>query len=102
MGKDQKHRIPDKGEIDVDFADKFYKGSFGPRAQFSAAAEGDGLLIKLMSPADRREVQIHLHHGLMAEILHSWADSLKEGERMSAEHKKSLKEALREVARSIR
>ena len=64
------HPIADKAEVSVDFPDKAYMGSFGRHSQFDAYADTDSVAIKLVRPGeDRREAVMHLHYGLLAEIL---------------------------------
>ncbi len=77
MKKSSTHPIPDKAEVSIDFPDKFYIGSFPRDAKFEARAEDDGLFIKLTRIGEnRRQVEIHLHHQLLADILSEWAVSL--------------------------
>ncbi len=76
-------------------------GSFGEGAKFEAAAEDDGLMIKLHAHGEKREVQIHLHHHLLAAILENWAVSLKDEPPMSKDHKDRLLEALRHVEKAL-
>ena len=46
---------------------------------FEARAENDGLFIKLLRKGeDRREVEVHLHQHLLADILEAWSESLTE------------------------
>jgi len=72
--------IQDKAEVSIDFPEKFYVGSFARDSKFEARTEADGLLIKLEKPGDeKRAVEIHLHHHLLADILSGWADSLGGG-----------------------
>ena len=64
------HPIADKAEVSVDFPDKAYMGSFSRHSQFDAYADTDSVAIKLVRPGeDRREAVVHLHYGLLAEIL---------------------------------
>ena len=69
--------IQDKAEVSIDFPEKFYVGSFARDSKFEARSEDDGLLIKLIRRSDeKRVVEIHLHHHLLADILSEWAESL--------------------------
>ena len=64
------HPISDKAEISVDFPDKAYIGSFGRHSQFDAYADEDSVAVRLVRPGeDRREAVMHLHYGLLADIL---------------------------------
>src|SRR5215467_4677004 len=58
-------------------ADKAYMGSFGRHSQFDAYADVDSVAVRLVRPGeDRREAMVHLHYGLLAEILAGLARSL--------------------------
>ncbi len=97
------HPIPDKAQVAVDFPDKFYMGSFARESKFEARAEDDGLFIKLSrTGAEKRAVEIHLHHYLLADILSAWADSLGEEPRMDKTHREELLEVLKKVEKAVR
>ena len=71
------HPISDKAEVSVDFPDKAYIGSFTRHSQFDAYADDDSVAIRLVRPGeDRREVVMHVHYGLLADILVEVAKSL--------------------------
>jgi hypothetical protein len=68
------HSIPDKAEVGIDFPDKFYIGGFGRDSGFEAKAEEDAVLIRLVrSGGEKRVVEVHLHHFLLANILNDLA-----------------------------
>ena len=97
------HPVHDKAEVSIDFPDKVYMGSFSRSSVFEARAENDGLFVKLTRPGeDTREVEIHLHHHLLADILDAWADSLAEQPPMDADHKKTLVDALNKVEKALK
>lgn len=103
MKKSTMHRIQDKAEVSIDFPEKFYMGSFPSDAKFEARAENDGLFIKLTRPGqNRRQVEIHLHHRLLADILSEWAASLAKEPPMQADHKETLHKALAKIEKAIR
>ena len=88
------HPIADKGEVTVDFPDKLYRGGFGRDCSFEARAEPDGVLIRLVrSGPDKRVVEIHLHHFLLAGILDELAGSLREHAPNDPLHREPLREA---------
>ena len=73
------HPIQDKAEVAIGFPDKVYMGSFMRSSTFEAHAENDGPFIKLLRKGeDRREVEVHLHQHLLADILEAWSESLTE------------------------
>jgi hypothetical protein len=64
------HPIADKTEVAIDFPDKGYMGGFGRDSGYEARAEIDGVLIRLVrNGGEKRIVEIHLHHLLLADIL---------------------------------
>jgi hypothetical protein len=96
------HPISDKAEVSVDFPDKAYVGSFTRHSQFDAYAEADDVAIRLVRPGeDRREAQIHLHYGLLAEILAALAKSLAARPPLDEPHREELAEAVKQLAVSL-
>jgi hypothetical protein len=96
------HPIEDKVEVSIDFPDKFYKGAFEGESRYDAIAEGDGLLIRLeRGGEEKRAVSIHLHHYVLAGMLTSWADSLKDADKMDKMHASELKSALKAVEKAL-
>jgi hypothetical protein len=103
MKKSSVNPIPDKAEVSIDFPDKFYIGSFPRDAKFDARAENDGLFIKLTRTGEnRRQVEIHLHHQLLADILSEWAVSLAKEPPMQEDHRETLLAALARVEGALR
>ena len=73
------HPIQDKAEVAIGFPDKVYMGSFMRSSTCEAHAENDGPFIKLLRKGeDRREVEVHLHQHLLADILEAWSEPLTE------------------------
>ena len=96
------HPITDKAEVSVDFPDKAYLGNFGRHSQFDAYADADSVAIKLVRPGeDRREVVVHLHYGLLADILAELAGSLAARDLVDDQHRRELSEAARLLAASL-
>lgn len=94
--------IQDKAEVSIDFPEKFYVGSFSRDSKFEARTEDDGLLIKLIKPGDeKRAVEIHLHHHLLADILSGWAESLTDEPIHDMDHRKTLTAALRKLQKAV-
>ena len=90
------HPISDKAEVSVDFPDKAYIGSFGRHSQFDAYADDDSIAIRLVRPGeDRREAVMHLHYGLLADILVELAKSLGSRGQLDDQHRAELSEAAR-------
>ena len=93
------HPISDKAEVTIDFPDKFYMGAFGRDCSFDARADADGMMIRLIRAAgEKRVVEIHLHHFLMAGILDDIAGSLEQREPIDEVHREPLLAAARRLA----
>jgi hypothetical protein len=96
------HPIADKAEVSVDFPDKAYIGSFSRHSQFEAHADADNAVIRLVRPGeDRREAVVHLHYGLLADILGELARSLAAREPLEDQHRAELCEAAKQLAGSL-
>ena len=96
------HPISDKAEVSVDFPDKAYIGSFGRHSQFDAYADDDSVAVRLVRPGeDRREAMMHLHYGLLADILVELAKSLASRPQLDEQHRTELNEAARQLCRSL-
>jgi hypothetical protein len=96
------HPIADKAEVSVDFPDKAYMGSFGRHSQFDAYADTDTVAIRLVRPGeDRREAMVHLHYGLLTEILAELARSLARRDPVDEQHRMELSEAAKQLAAAL-
>jgi hypothetical protein len=96
------HPIADKAEVSVDFPDKAYIGNFGRHSQFDARADADNVAIRLVrSGEDRREAVVHLHYGLLADILAELARSLLARDPLDDQHRCELGSAARQLAASL-
>jgi hypothetical protein len=70
--------IVDRAEVSIDYPDKAFMGAFGRRAGYEVGADAEGVTIKLRTrEGEKREVQIHLHYYLLADILEAMADAMK-------------------------
>jgi hypothetical protein len=93
------HPIIDKGEVAIDFPDKYYSGGFGRDSSFEARVEDEGVLIRLVrGGSDKRAVSIHLHHFLFAGILEELAGSVGSSPTIDATHREPLLAAVRGLA----
>jgi hypothetical protein len=96
------HPISDKAEVSVDFPDKAYIGSFGRHSQFDAYADKDSVAVRLVRPGeDRREAVMHLHYGLLADILVELARSLASRPQLDEQHRNDLNKAAKQLWRSL-
>ena len=96
------HPIADKAEVSVDFPDKAYIGNFGRHSQFDAYADADSVEVRLVRPGeDRREAVVHLHYGLLADILAELARSLAARDQLDDQHRIELSQAAKQLAASL-
>jgi hypothetical protein len=96
------HPIVDKGEVGIDFPDKYYSGGFGRDCSFEARAEDDSVLIRLVRDgSDKRVVTIHLHHYLLAGIIEELARSLAERDPIDTAHRQLLLAAARSFVAAL-
>ncbi len=96
------HPIADKAEVSVDFPDKAYIGSFSRHSQFDAYADADSVAVRLVRPGeDRREAVIHLHYGLLADILAELARSLSARAPLDEQHRSELSAAAKQLSVSL-
>ena len=94
--------IADKAEVSVDFPDKAYIGYFGHHSQFDAYANADDVAIKLVRPGeDRRQAVVHLHYGLLADMLAELVRSLALRDPLDDQHRIELSEAAKQLAASL-
>ena len=95
--------ISDKAEVSVDFPDKTYMGSFGRESSFDVKVEPDEVLLRLVRAGDeRREIAIHLHYYLLADLLKEIGRELAEHDFLDESHLKALGEGVAELASSLK
>src|ERR1700741_4884684 len=96
------HPISAKGEVSIDFPDKAYIGSFSRHSQFDAYADADNVAIRLVRPGeDRREAVMHLHYGLLADILVDLSRSLATRDPLDELHRTELSEAAKQLVAAL-
>ena len=95
--------ITDKAEVALEFPDKAYMGTFGQTAHFEACADAAGVALKLERRDDqKRLVDVHLHHGLFADILEEIACSVAAQPPIDAAHRQALLEAARHLVDALK
>ena len=96
------HPIADKAEIAVDFPDKLYMGQFGRHSSFEAVTETEGVLIRLRrQDGETRDVQIHLHYLLFADVLAEIARSVASHAPIDTLHRDPLIAAARDLLAAL-
>lgn len=94
--------VADKAEVAIDFPDKAYMGAFGRDSGFEVRTDADEVLVKLLrSGEQRREVSIHLHYYLLADILAEMARALGEGPFIDDAHREPLREGAQALAKIL-
>jgi hypothetical protein len=95
--------VIDKAEVSIDFPDKAYMGSFGHDAEFDVRPESDGVVLKLVHRGDqRREVGVHLHYYLLADIVEQMAAVLAEQPEIDEAHRAPLFEAAKGLQAALK
>ena len=62
--------ISDRAEVSVDFPNKAYMGAFGRESSFEVKVEPDEVMLRILRTGEeRREISVHLHYYLLADIL---------------------------------
>ena len=95
--------ITDKAEVAIEFPDKAYMGTFGQTAHFEAAADATGVTLKLQRRDDqKRQLDVHLHHGLFADILEEMAGSFAAQPPIDNAHRQLLLAAARHLVDALK
>lgn len=95
--------ISDKAEVSVDFPDKTYMGSFGRESSFDVKVEPDEVLLRMVRAGDeRREIAIHLHYYLLADILKEIGQGLAAHDILDESHRDALSDGVAALATSLR
>lgn len=94
--------IVDRAEIAIDFPDKSYLGSFTRHSAFEAAADGEGVTLRLIRPGtERRQADVHLHYHLFADVLDELAQAIAAGHPVDEAHRRPLLEAARHLVEAL-
>lgn len=97
-----KQPIVDRAEVALDFPDKSYLGSFTRHSSFEASADKEGVLLRLVrGGSEKRQVDIHLHYHLFADMLVELARSIETGHPVGSAHQAILHEAALRLAASL-
>jgi hypothetical protein len=97
--------IPDKAEVALEYPDKLYIGTFERSARFDAHLDQTGISLTLERPGDaetRKSIRMHLHYGLLAQILCDLAKTASSIPPDDAAHREALQDAAKELYRSLR
>ncbi len=95
--------ITDKAEVSIDFPDKAYMGTFGRSSLFEVQADSEEVLLKLLRPgSDRREVALHIHYFLLADILTEMAQALSSNKPLDQTHCEPMCDAADALVSALR
>ncbi len=93
--------IHDKAEVSIDFADKFYHGSFSRSSQYDVSVDEEGIHITLdRRVGEKRHVAFHLQHFLFTDILYAIAENLGEVQ-LQPSQRERLIEAAERLKRAV-
>ena len=69
--------VHDKAQVELDFPDRSYVGTFGRSAEFDAHLDRKGVSLTLHNIGDvRKAARMHFHYRLFADILRSLANTV--------------------------
>ena len=94
-----KKPISDRAEVAVDFAGKTYMGSFTTHSSFDAETDENGVHIHLQHRVgEYRQVGVHFHYQLFADILEEIADSIASRDPMPDWKRERLVSSVRKLS----
>jgi len=94
--------ITDRAEVSVDFPNKTYMGVFGRESAFDVKVEPDEVLLRIVrSGEERREISVHLHYYLLADILKELGQGLTEHGFLDDAHLSRLREGATALLQSL-
>lgn len=95
--------ISDRAEISIDFPDKAYMGAFGQESSFDVKVEPDEVLLRIVrSGAERREIAVHLHYFLLADILSQLGQGLVKHDFLDEMHLQKLREGAEGLVQALK
>jgi hypothetical protein len=95
--------ITDRAEVAIDFPDKAYMGAFGRESSFDVTVEPDEVLLRIVRPGEaRREIAVHLHYYLLADVLKELARGLARNDGLAEEHFRALCDGAEALTQSLK
>lgn len=86
--------ISDRAEVSVDFPDKTYMGAFGRESSYDVKVEAEEVMLRfLRSGPERREIAMHLHYFLLADLLKELGQGLASHDFLDDAHLNALRES---------
>lgn len=94
--------ISDRAEVAIDFPDKAYMGTFGRESSFDVAVGPDEVLLRIVrAGAERREIAVHLHYYLLADILKELARGLAGQDAPDDAHAEALRDGVKALSKVL-
>jgi hypothetical protein len=94
--------ISDRAEVSVDFPNKTYMGAFGRESTFEVKVEPDEVMLRIVRPGEeRREIAVHLHYFLLADILAQLGQGLVRHDFLDELHLDRLRAGADALARAL-
>jgi hypothetical protein len=95
--------ITDRAEVSIDFPDKAYMGAFGRESAFDVKVEADEVMLRIVRTGDdRREIAVHLHYYLLADILKALGQGLVAHDFLDEAHLKGLREGADALVQALK
>ncbi|WP_428672935.1 hypothetical protein [Reyranella sp.] len=95
--------ITDRAEVAIDFPDKAYMGAFGRESSFDVTVEPDEVLLRIVRPGEgRREIAVHLHYYLLADVLKELGQGLAKNSELDENHFRALCDGAEALVQSLK
>lgn len=95
--------ISDRAEVSVDFPSKAYMGAFGRESSFEVKVEPDEVMLRIVRAGEeRREVSVHLHYYLLADILAQLGEGLVRHDFLDQAHLDKLREGADSLVQALK
>jgi hypothetical protein len=95
--------ITDRAEVSIDFPDKAYMGAFGRESAFDVKVEPDEVMLRIVRAGDdRREIAVHLHYYLLADILKALGQGLVTHDFLDEAHLERLREGADALVQALK
>ena len=95
--------ISDRAEVSVDFPNKAYMGAFGRESSFEVKVEPDEVMLRILRTGEeRREISVHLHYFLLADILAQLGQGLVRHDFLDQAHLDKLREGADALVQALK
>lgn len=95
--------ISDRAEVSVDFPNKAYMGAFGRESSFEVKVEPDEVMLRILRTGEeRREISVHLHYFLLADILAQLGQGLVQHDFLDDAHLDKLRAGADALAQALK